>query len=55
MAGGAGGVATAACVGLVLGWVRLFSGRNLWAGIVIRGLIDSAAMTVIFIFGYGPA
>lgn len=51
---GAGGVATATCIGLVLGWVRLFSGRNLWAGIVIHGLIDSAAMTVIFLFGIGP-
>ena len=46
---GIGGAAIAGTIGLVLGFIWLFSGRNLWPGIVIHGLIDSGAMTAIFL------
>lgn len=45
---GPGGAANAAAIGLVLGFVWLVSGRNLWAGIVIHGLIDFSAMSAIY-------
>jgi membrane protease YdiL (CAAX protease family) len=48
---GVGGFVTAGSIGLVLGFVWLFSGRNLWAGIVLHGLADSAAMTTIYLMG----
>jgi membrane protease YdiL (CAAX protease family) len=46
---GVGGAATAGLIGLVFGFVWLFTGRNLWAGIIIHGLIDSAGMTAIYL------
>ncbi len=46
---GPAGATNAAMIGLVLGLVWLFTGRNLWAGIVIHGLFDSAAMTAIYL------
>lgn len=46
---GAGGAVMAGSIGLVLGAVWLFSGRNLWAGIVVHGLVDSTAMTAIYL------
>jgi membrane protease YdiL (CAAX protease family) len=45
---GVGGAMTAGAVGLALGVVWLVSGRNLWAAIVVHGLIDSAAMTAFY-------
>ena len=48
---GPAGAANAAAIALVLGGVWLASGRNLWAGIVIHGLIDSMAMTAIYFGG----
>jgi membrane protease YdiL (CAAX protease family) len=45
---GPGGAANATAIGLVLGFVWLVSGRNLWAGIIIHGLIDFSAMTAIY-------
>ena len=48
---GPAGAANAAAIGLVLGGVWLASGRNLWACIVIHGLIDSMAMTAIYFGG----
>ncbi len=46
---GPGGVATAGAIGLVLGFVWLFTDRNLWAGIVIHGLFDFASMTALYL------
>ncbi len=46
---GPGGAATAATIGLVLGLVWLLTGRNLWAGIAIHGLLDLSAMTAIYL------
>ena len=46
---GVSGATVAAALGIGLGLVWWGSGRNLWAGIVIHGLIDSSAMTVIYL------
>jgi membrane protease YdiL (CAAX protease family) len=51
---GLGGVVLTAVIGLAFGIIWLGSGRNLWAGIVIHGLIDSVSLTVLFL-GLGPA
>jgi uncharacterized protein len=46
---GSGGAASAATIGFVLGLVWLVTGRNLWAGIIIHGLLDCSAMTAIYL------
>ena len=46
---GVGGAVIAGATGMMLGFVWLFSGRNLWAGIVLHGLIDTASMTAIYL------
>jgi membrane protease YdiL (CAAX protease family) len=46
---GPAGAASAGAIGLALGFVWWFSGRNLWAGIVLHGIIDSLAMTAIYL------
>lgn len=46
---GVSGATVAAALGVGLGLVWWGSGRSLWAGIVIHGLIDSSAMTVIYL------
>lgn len=46
---GPGGAANAGAIGLVLGVVWLFTERNLWAGIIIHGLLDFFAMTAIYL------
>jgi membrane protease YdiL (CAAX protease family) len=48
------GAAKAGAIGLVLGFVWWFSGRNLWAGIVMHGIIDSLSMTVLYLGLAGP-
>ncbi len=45
---GPAGALSAGVIGLVLGFVWLLSGRNLWAGIVIHALLDGASMTAIY-------
>ena len=46
---GINGATVATTLGVVLGFVWWASGRNLWAGIVIHGVLDSSAMTVIYL------
>ncbi len=46
---GVNGAVVAGALGVVLGFVWWGSGRNLWAGIVVHGLIDSVSMTVIYL------
>jgi membrane protease YdiL (CAAX protease family) len=43
------GALVAGLLGVVLGSVYLFSGRNLWAGIILHGLIDSTTITIVFL------
>ena len=46
---GLSGATVATALGVALGLVWWGSGRNLWAGIVIHGLLDSSAMTAIYL------
>ena len=46
---GPAGAAAAGAIGLVMGFVWWFSGRNLWAGIVLHGILDSIAMTGLYL------
>lgn len=46
---GAAGASVAGALGLALGLVWWFSGRNLWAGIVVHGIIDSLSMTGLYL------
>jgi uncharacterized protein len=48
------GAVVAGALGLALGLVWWFSGRNLWAGIVVHGIIDSFSMTVLYLGLIGP-
>lgn len=48
---GLGGAITTGVIGLVLGLVWLGSGRNLWAGMLMHGLIDCGSMTAIYLNG----
>lgn len=45
---GFGGMVIATAAGLALGAVWFCSGRNLWAGVVVHGLIDLGSMTAIY-------
>ena len=45
---GVGGFLATSAVGLVMGYLWLFPGRNLWAPIVLHGLIDFISMTAAF-------
>jgi membrane protease YdiL (CAAX protease family) len=51
---GAAGASVAAALGLALGFVWWFSGRNLWAGIVVHGIIDSFSITGLYLGLIGP-
>jgi membrane protease YdiL (CAAX protease family) len=51
---GAAGAVAAGAIGLVLGFVWWFSGRNLWAGIVMHGILDSISMTALYLGLIGP-
>jgi len=46
---GAAGASVAGALGLALGFVWWFSGRNLWAGIVVHGIIDSLSITGLYL------
>jgi uncharacterized protein len=50
---GISGVAVGMAAGLTLGIIWRLSGRNLWAGVVVHGLIDFGSLTVIY-FGVAP-
>lgn len=45
---GVGGFLATALVGLVMGYAWLFTGRNLWAPILLHGLIDFVSVTAAF-------
>jgi uncharacterized protein len=51
---GAAGASVAGALGLALGFVWWFSGRNLWAGIVVHGILDSLSMTGLYLGLIGP-
>jgi len=51
---GAAGASVAAALGLALGFIWWFSGRNLWAGIAVHGIIDSFSMTGLYLGLIGP-
>ena len=51
---GPAGASAAAALGLAFGFVWWFSGRNLWAGIVQHGIIDSFSMTGLYLGLIGP-
>jgi uncharacterized protein len=51
---GAAGASVAAALGLALGFVWWFSGRNLWASIVVHGIIDSFSITGLYLGLIGP-
>ena len=43
------GALVAGALGVVLGFVWWGSGRNLWAGILVHGFMDSLSMTIIYL------
>jgi hypothetical protein len=49
---GVTGVVNLFVVGLILGYVYLRGGRNLWPVIVAHGLIDTLSTTLVYL-GYG--
>jgi uncharacterized protein len=51
---GPAGASVAGALGLALGFVWWFSGRNLWASIVVHGIIDSFSMTGLYLGLIGP-
>ena len=51
---GAAGASAAGVLGLALGFVWWFSGRNLWAGIVVHGILDSFSITGLYLGLIGP-
>jgi membrane protease YdiL (CAAX protease family) len=51
---GPAGASVAVALGLALGFVWWFSGRNLWAGIVVHGIIDSFSITGLYLGLIGP-
>jgi membrane protease YdiL (CAAX protease family) len=51
---GPAGASVAGALGLVLGFVWWFSGRNLWAGIVVHGILDSISLTALYLGLIGP-
>jgi uncharacterized protein len=46
---GLSGAIVAGAMGIVLACVYLFGGRNLWASIILHGLIDSTSITLVFL------
>jgi uncharacterized protein len=51
---GAGGAVLAGTTGLIIGLVYLAGGRNLWACILLHGLIDTVSISAIY-FGFASA
>lgn len=51
---GAGGALLAGATGVVLGLVYLAGGRNLWACILLHGLVDTVTLTAFYL-GAAPA
>ena len=50
---GAGGAILAALTGLMLGFVYLLGNRNLWACIILHGMIDTISLTAIYLGAAG--
>lgn len=51
---GTGGAILAGATGLIIGGVYMLSGRNLWACILLHGLVDTISITALY-FGAVPA
>lgn len=45
---GAGGAIVAGATGLILGFVYLIGGRNLWACILLHGVVDTITLSAIY-------
>lgn len=52
---GLGGALLTGAVGMVIGLVWLWSGRNLWAAIILHGLVDFVSMTAFYAGAVGAA
>ena len=52
---GLGGALLTAGAGIVLGLVWLWTGRNLWAAIILHGLVDFVSMTAFYTGAVGGA
>ena len=52
---GLGGALLTAGAGVVLGLVWLWTGRNLWAAIILHGLVDFVSMTAFYTGAVGGA
>ena len=52
---GLGGALLTGAVGMVIGLVWLWSGRNLWAAILLHGLVDFVSMTAFYAGAVGGA
>ena len=52
---GLGGALLTGAVGVVIGLVWLWSGRNLWAAIILHGLVDFVSMTAFYTGAVGGA
>lgn len=52
---GLGGALLTGAVGVVIGLVWLWSGRNLWAAIILHGLVDFVSMTAFYAGAVGGA
>ena len=52
---GLGGALLTGAVGMVIGLVWLWSGRNLWAAIILHGLVDFVSMTAFYTGAVGGA
>jgi membrane protease YdiL (CAAX protease family) len=52
---GLGGAIVAAGAGLVLGLVYIGARKNLWAGILLHGLVDTVSITAVYLGAAGQA
>lgn len=50
---GPGGMLLTGSIGLVLGWLYIRQGRNLWANVIVHALVDTVAIVLVY-FGIAP-